>query len=131
MTTEVTLTLSENIIEHANRLGSATQRDLGAVLADTLEMMWLTVDELPSIDRHNSITALTDDEILALSKAKMDEIQNRRLGDLQANGKATRLTEAERYELLALLQIYQLGQLRKSEALAEAVKRGLLEPLSA
>jgi hypothetical protein len=131
MTTEVTLTLPENLIEHANRLGSATQRDLGTVLADTLEMMWLTVDELPGIDRHHSIAALTDDEVLALSKAKMDEIQNQRLGDLQANGKATRLTEAERYELLALLQIYQLGQLRKSEALAEAVKRGLLEPLSA
>jgi hypothetical protein len=56
---------------------------------------------------------------------------NQRLGDLQANGKAASLNEAERYELLALLQIYQLGQLRKSEALAEAVKRGLLEPLSA
>jgi hypothetical protein len=61
----------------------------------------------------------------------MDKIQNQRLGDLQANGKAASLNEAERYELLALLQIYQLGQLRKSEALAEAVKRGLLEPLSA
>jgi hypothetical protein len=56
---------------------------------------------------------------------------NQRLGDLQANGKAASLNEAERYELLALLQIYQLGQLRKSEALAEAVKQGLLEPLSA
>jgi hypothetical protein len=56
---------------------------------------------------------------------------NQRLGDLQANGKAASFNEAERYELLALLQIYQLGQLRKSEALAEAVKRGLLEPLSA
>ncbi len=131
MTTEVILTLPENLIEHANRLGSATQRDLGTVLADTLEMMWLTVDELSSMDWQNPIAALADDEVLALSKAKMDEIQNQRLGDLQANGKATRLTEAERYELLALLHIYQLGQLRKSEALAEAVKRGLLEPLSA
>jgi hypothetical protein len=45
-------------------------------------------------------------------------------------GKATGLTEPERYELLALLQIYQLGQLRKSEAIAEAVERGLLEPLA-
>jgi hypothetical protein len=131
MTTEVTLTLPENLIEHANRLGSATQRDVGTVLADTLEMMWFTVDELPSISQQSPIADLTDDEILALSDAKMDKIQNQRLGDLQANGKVTRLAEAERYELLALLHIYQLGQLRKSEALAEAVKRGLLEPLLA
>jgi hypothetical protein len=131
MTTEVTLTLPENLIEHANRLGSATQRDLGTVLTDTLEMMWLTVDELPSIEQQNPIAALTDNEVLSLSDAKMDQTQNQRLGDLQAKGKSTKLTEAERYELLALLHIYQLGQLRKSEALAEAVKRGLLEPLSA
>ena len=52
------------------------------------------------------------------------------LAKLQTKGKTTGLSEAERYELLALLQIYQLGQLRKSEALAEAVKRGLQEPLS-
>jgi hypothetical protein len=94
-------------------------------------MMWLTVDELPSVEQQNPIAALTDNEVLALFDAKMDQTQNQRLGDLQAKGKATKLTEAERYELLALLHIYQLGQLRKSEALAEAVKRGLLEPLSA
>jgi hypothetical protein len=52
------------------------------------------------------------------------------LGELQAIGKATGLTEAQRYELFALLQIYQIGQLRKSEGLAEAVKRGLTAPLS-
>ena len=61
----------------------------------------------------------------------MDAAQNQRLGALQAKGKAEGLSAAERYELLALLQIYQLGQLRKSEALAEAVQRGLREPLAA
>ncbi len=130
MTTEVTLTLPEKLIEHANRLGSATQRDIGTVLTDALEMLWLTVDELPGTERQNPIAALPDNEVLALSDAKMDQTQNQRLGNLQAKGKAIKLTEAERYELLALLHIYQLGQLRKSEALAEAVKRGLLEPLS-
>jgi hypothetical protein len=34
------------------------------------------------------------------------------------------LAEVERYELSALLQIYQLGQLRKSEAIVESTKRG-------
>jgi uncharacterized protein YnzC (UPF0291/DUF896 family) len=57
-------------------------------------------------------------------------VQNQRLGELQQRGKVIGLTEAERYELLALLRIYQLGQLRKSEALAEAVCRGLRSPLS-
>ncbi|VAW40169.1 hypothetical protein MNBD_CHLOROFLEXI01-417 [hydrothermal vent metagenome] len=60
----------------------------------------------------------------------MDEAQNNRLGALQAKGKQFALTEVERFELLSLLQIYQLGQLRKSEALAEAARRGLRFSLS-
>jgi hypothetical protein len=46
------------------------------------------------------------------------------LGELQAKGKTAGLSEVERYELLALLQVYQLGQLRKSEAIAESTKCG-------
>lgn len=114
-------------MEHAKRLGAATHRDVSAVLIDTLEMLWLTVEGFPNPDLCPPVLELSDDEVLALANSKMDEVQNQRLGDLQAKGKATGLTEAERYELLALLQIYQLGQLRKSEALAEAVLRGLAQ----
>ena len=66
-----------------------------------------------------------------LADSKMDVMQNQRLGALQTTGKATGLSVAERYELLALLQIYQLGQLRQAAALAEAVRRGLRPPLPA
>ena len=114
-------------MEHAKRLAAATHRDVSAVLIDTLEMLWLTVEGFPNPDLCPPILELSNDEVLALANSKMDDVQNQRLGDLQAKGKATGLTEAERYELLALLQIYQLGQLRKSEALAEAVLRGLAQ----
>lgn len=36
---EVTLHLPEHLVEYAKRFGEATQRDVGQVLADTLEMM--------------------------------------------------------------------------------------------
>ncbi|MBD2060607.1 hypothetical protein H6F88_32200 [Oculatella sp. FACHB-28] len=130
MTIEVTLKLPENLIEQARQLGAATQRDLGAVLTDVLEMLWLTVDGVPELETTPSINDLSDHDVLMLADSKMDEVQNQRLGDLQAKGKAEGLTSAERYELLALLQIYQVGQLRKSEALAEVVRRGLREPLT-
>jgi thymidylate kinase len=45
------------------------------------------------------------------------------------DAKNSGMTVDERYELMALMQIYQLGQLRKSEALAAAVRRGLRTPL--
>jgi hypothetical protein len=126
--TEVTLNLSEPLIAHAKKLGLATQRNVDAILADTLDMLWLTVEDMPDLTKP-PISELSDDAVQELADAKMSPAQNQRLGDLQTKGKTERLTEAERYELLALLQIYQLGQLRKSEALAEAVHRGLCEVL--
>ena len=125
MAVEVTLTLPENLVEYAKRLGDATQRDVAVILADALEMLLPTLENLPEGSSYPTVSSFSDAEVLALANSKMDAFQNQRLGELQQRGKTTGLTEAERYELLALLQIYQLGQLRKSEALAEAVQRGL------
>jgi hypothetical protein len=128
--TEVTLNLPEPLIAHAQKLGLATQRNLDIVLTDTLAMLWLTLDEIPGTSEP-PVSELSDNAVLELADAKINEVQNQRLGDLQAKGKTAGLADAERYELLALLQIYQLGQLRKSEALAEAIRRRLREPLPA
>lgn len=125
MSIQVTLSLPEQIVEHAERFGQATQRHLEAVLTEALEMMWPTLAEE---DLSPRVSQLEDAEVLTLADSKMDAAQNQRLGELQERGKDLGLTLAERYELMALLQIYQMGQLRKSEALAEAVRRGLREP---
>ncbi|HEY7506155.1 MAG TPA: hypothetical protein VH621_00990 [Nitrososphaera sp.] len=127
MSVEVTLHLPENLVEHAKRFGEATQRDVGQVLADTLEMMWSTIGTGPELEA--PVSTLTDEDVLALADAKMDPVQNDRLAELQTRGKVDGLTEAERIELLSLLHLYQVGQLRKSQGLAEAVQRGLRTPL--
>jgi hypothetical protein len=124
MAVEVTLQLPEYLVEHAKRFGEATQREVGQVLADTLEMMWGTIGT--GLELEPPVSTLADEDVLALADAKMDPAQNDRLGELQAQGKASGLTEAERVELLALLHLYQMGQMRKSESLAEAVRRGSL-----
>jgi len=129
MAIAITLSLPENLIEQAKHFGWATQRDAEAVIAEALEMMWPTLGNLPDGILHPRVSNLSDAEILTLADSKMNLIQNQRLGELQAQGKASGLTIDERYELMALMQIYQLGQLRKSEALAEAVRRGLRTPL--
>ena len=131
MAVEITLKLSENLVEHAKRLGAATHRDVGTVLSDVLEMIWQPTEGFPNLEALPPISTLLDEQVLALADAKMDATQNQRLGDLQAKGKTTGLSEAESYELLILLQIYQLGQIRKAEALAEAVCRSLRQPLPA
>ena len=127
MSVEVILQLPEHLVEHAKRFGEAPQRDVGQVLADTLEMIWATIGPGPELE--GPVSTLTDEDVLALADAKMDPVQNDRLAELQTRGKADGLTEAERIELLSLLHLYQVGQLRKSEGLAEAVRRGLRTPL--
>jgi len=128
MAVKVTLHLPEHLVEHAKRFGEATQREVGQVLADTLEMMWATIGTGPELEP--PISTRTDEDVLALAEVKMDAMQNDRLAELQTRGKADGLTEVERAELLPLLHLYQVGQLRKSEGLAEAVQRGLRAPLS-
>lgn len=129
MAVEVTIALPESVVAQAKWLGNSTQRDVAEVLADTLSMLWSPLEDQPDSSFYPPVSSLSDAEVLKLADAKMDAVQNDRLGELQARGKATGLTEAEQMELLVLMQIYQIGQLRKSEALAEAVQRGLRKPL--
>jgi hypothetical protein len=131
MTVAVTLELPERFIEQVRRFGGATQQRLEDVLTDVLEIMVPMLEATRDSPLYPSVLTLPDAEVVQLADAKMDVIQNERLGVLQSQGKAMGLSAAERCELLALLQIYQLGQLRKSEALAEAVRRGLRTPLPA
>ncbi|MFM6062221.1 MAG: hypothetical protein ACKPH1_16600 [Microcystis panniformis] len=127
--TQITINLPVSLLESAQCLGKATERELSEVLIDTLEIILPTLNNLSAVGNHLEVSHLLDSEVIELADSKMDAVQNQRLGELQAKGKNTGLTEAEGYELLVLISIYQMGQLRKSIALAEAVKRGLREPL--
>jgi len=132
MSTEVTLTLPDSLVKHAENFGRSVQRSKEDVLVDTLEVMtviWPMLENSPMPRLKPKIDMLSDEQVLMLADMKMDEIQDQRLEDLQSKGKQSGLTEAEQYELFALMQIYQVGLLRKSEGLAEAVRRGLRPPL--
>ena len=107
MVAKVTPHLPERLVEHAKRFGEATQRAVGQVLADTLEMMWATIGTGPELEP--PVSTLTDEDVFALADAKMDARQNDRLAELQTRGKADGLTEVERAELLSLLHLYPVG----------------------
>jgi hypothetical protein len=125
MTVSITLELSNNVVEQAQRLGNVTQQNVESVLGEALEVIGLTWNSWSEESLPKPIDQLSDPEVLALAMAKMSPEQHERLGDLQARGKAEGLLESERYELLALLQIYQMGLLRKAAAISEAKQRNL------
>jgi hypothetical protein len=128
MTVPITINLPENLLESAQRLGEATARELSDVLVDALEIVLPTFNNLSEISINSRISNLSDADVLDIANLKMEAVQNNRLGELQAKGKNIGLTETERYELLVLMSIYQIGQLRKSEGLVEAVRRKIINP---
>lgn len=122
---DVVLHLPDNVVEHIQSFSQVTKRDIATVLTETLEMMWPAWGMFLSRDNYPPVETLSDTEVLGLANSKMDSHQNERLGELQAQGKAGKLKASEQFELLMLMHFYQIGQLRKSEGLAEAVRRGL------
>lgn len=127
MGVQVTLTLPDELRERAERWASLTHRDLPQALTEMLEIALAPAHTAPDLDE--PIASLPDHEILALSRLQMTSEQAERLGRLLAKQRESELDEGERRELLALMQVYERLWVRQSEALAEAVRRGLLAGL--
>jgi hypothetical protein len=125
--------LEAKLLAEAKRQGQSLDIFLQQLLSQALGVSepdaWLGEDGLGA-DLYSPVALLDDDGVIALAELKLDTGQNERLGDLQAKGKAQGLTQAERYELMMLMQSYRLGLLRKSKALAEAKARGLTPNLA-
>ena len=75
------------------------------------------------------MATLSDAKVLAAAEAEMPEPEDVRLTELLDRQQAGVLTDTERAEKAALMECYQDGLLRKAQALREAVRRGLREPL--
>jgi hypothetical protein len=127
MTQQILLTLPDEVFHRAEGLAEVMARPVEAVLADTLA---LALPDLPS-STEPPISALADTDVLNLTQAKLPPAEDERLSILLDKQQSGHLTPAERPELLALFQNYLRLWLRQSEALAEAVQRGLRPPLHA
>ncbi|MBX3084346.1 MAG: hypothetical protein KF716_22105 [Anaerolineae bacterium] len=127
MSMQITLTLPDETYRRAIQLARLTGRDLAEVLVNTLDISLQPLGTELAADK--PVTALSDAELLAVAGSQMEAQQDQRISDLLDKQQAGSLTEAERPELLALMQVYQQGLLRKAYALNEAVRRGLREPL--
>lgn len=128
MNTQVTITLPDEVYKRAERFAHLANRDVASVLADTILVSIPLVRE--DVLSSAPVSALTDEEVIGLTQLQMDFDQDQRLSTLLNRQQEGFLLDHERVELQTLMQIYQEGLLRKATALSEAVKRGLIEPLS-
>jgi hypothetical protein len=127
MATEVTLSLPDSVYHQAARLAQLMNRNVSRVLVETIESALSPLGS--SAVGFTPVEELSDSEVLAAAHLQMDHAHGRRLGKLLDRRQAGKLTEAERSELAALVQIYHENLVRKAQALREAVRRGLLAPL--
>lgn len=119
MSEQVTIQVSDHVIRHAAQVAANTHQHIEEILSDWLET---TVAEKP-------VQVLSDQEVLALSELKFTLEEQERFSYLLEQNREAEITSEERIELDRMMGIYERGLLRKSQALREAVMRGLREPL--
>ncbi|MDI6792578.1 MAG: hypothetical protein QME81_06900 [bacterium] len=127
MGTQVTLTLPNDLYTRAERWATITRRELSETLTDVLSDVLKPICAAPDMEK--PVSTLSDQEVVTLSKLQMAPTQGRRLDKLLEKQRESELADEERSKLLALMQTYEQLWIRQSEALAEAVRRGLREPL--
>lgn len=128
MGTEVRITLHDAVYRRAKRLAEVSNRNIADLLAQAIELSLSPVGE--TNEDYKPVSKLNDSEVLELSEMQMDAKQGRRFSKLLNKQQAGTLSSSENSELLALMQNYQEKLLRKAQALREAVRRGLREPLT-
>jgi hypothetical protein len=128
MGTQVTVTLPDDTYRRAEYLARLTGRDIADVLAETLHLSLQPLGVQHAADQ--PVAELSDADVLAIADSEMDPAQEVHFSNLLAKQQAGHLTQEDRAALLALMQVYQEGLLRKAQALHEAVQRGLRPPLA-
>jgi hypothetical protein len=124
---EVTLNLPDDVVHQAELWARTIGRPVNDIIADAVERSLRQLGSPPAGGRPPE--SWSDEEVLAAADATMSVEEDERLSELLDHQQAGSLTEAERVELAALMQVYASGTLRKAFGLREAVRRGLREPL--
>lgn len=128
MSTQIAITLPEKVFKQAQRLARLTHRPVDDLLAEAITLSLAPV--ATSAGSNPPVAELSDKQVLSLTKLEMPAAQDRRLSRLLNWQQAGKLAGEERAELVSLMQIYQERLLRKAQALNEAVRRGLVEPMA-
>ena len=104
MSTQVVLTLSDDLYERAKQWAALTRRDVPQTLTEALEIALTPLLEPP--EGELPVTSMSDSKVIALARARMAPQQGKRLDQLLAKQREDQLTAQEKSELLALTQAY-------------------------
>jgi len=116
MSEQVTAPLPDDTYRRAEYLARMTGRDIIAdVLADTIGLSLQPLGAQYAADQ--PVTELSDADVLAVADSRVDLALDQHMSKLLDKQQAGRLADDEGPMLLALMQVYQDGLLRKAQAL--------------
>jgi hypothetical protein len=123
MSAELKVRLSDHILRRIQWMVESSGQDVDAMMDMTLEGL---LPPLPSELDSRPVESLNNQELLEVADSMMDESLNSRMDDLiQKQKHGNTLNSAEEAQFKMLWDIYEIGQLRKAQAMVETVKRGL------
>lgn len=127
MATQIPLTLPPDLYQRASNIASLT----GWTVEDAvLVMLEVSLPALiPLVDLNKPVETLDNNDLLALTHLEMSPAYNSRHSELLYSQQAGTISRIEGRELQTLQKVYEIGMIYKSQALAEAVKRGLRQTL--
>ncbi len=120
MNAQVTLQVPDSLLQQAAGIAAQANQKVESYLS---EILVIALGE-------RSMAALSDAEVLALTESRLPSEQESRLTDLLADYGEGLLNQSQQKELDRLMNVYERALLRQSQALREAVARGLIQPLS-
>ena len=124
---EVTIQLPDALHDFVNQWATITQKSPDNVIIEALSIILKPVYTAPELEI--PIANLSDPEVLALCEMEMGIAQGQQLSQLLTKQSEGVISVQEIREMFALAQLYQRLWMKQAEALAEAVKRGLREPV--
>jgi len=114
MSEQVTIDVPERVVRQAARVAARRASRVEDVLSEWVER---AADGIP-------VEELPDQEVLALSEAQLTAEEDAALSDLLVKNREGTLGSEGKRQLSELMQSYEQGLLRKSQALRVAVQRG-------
>ncbi len=121
MTAQITLNLPDEVYHQAELLAQQRHRTVSEILVETLEKFLLPTAK--------PVSALSDSEVITQTQLRLQPVQEQRLSELLDRQQSGTIASVERDELQELIRIYETRLLLQAQALNEAVRRGLIEPL--
>jgi hypothetical protein len=122
---QITVNVPDSLYPHLKHLAEMSGRSIGETINSMMSVA------LSPLEGSEPVRKLSDAEVLELAASRMNDIQNARLSELLEKQQMGELDASEQGELVVLMYVYQQGNLRKAQALAEGVRRGILEPAEA